>query len=195
MLELRSQKELALCLKILQDERIRIFYKHTSVRGLLCHHSLIVHELYEGHTVFAADAIVVLAERGRRVDDSRAVRHRDIAVADYEMSLFILPCHGLCRIVEKRLVFPVLESLPFESLDYLVRHALILASKLAERLVEQRLCHIVGIAVRGFYLAIFIVWIDAESEVRRKRPGRRRPSEKIGIFTLCLESHDGGTLF
>ena len=96
MLKLRCVKQLALCVQVLQDMRVRILHKGPSVRSVLCHFTLAVHKLYKGQIVPAAYLSVILTKCRCDMDDTSTVSHSDIGITGNEMSLFLLLCCYLC---------------------------------------------------------------------------------------------------
>ena len=178
-------EELAALFEILENQRVGILYEDPRPIRLLRHLALVVDELDERHIVLAADAVIVLAECGRRVDDARAVLGRNVVVADNEerLVLHVFRCKGV-----ERLVLAVLELAAFHC-----REDFAIAPRVREHAVHQRLGEVIDLAVHT-HLHIGHIRIHAESEVRRQRPRGRRPREEVGILIGSLEAHDCRTL-
>ena len=183
--ELRCLEELAALFEIVKNQRIRILHEDARPIRLLGHLALFVDELDERHIILAADAVIVLAECRRRVDDARAVLRGDVVVADHEECLVahILRCKGI-----ERLVFAV-----FELAALHLGELLTLAPRAVEYAVHERLGEVVDLAVDAQF-DVGYIRVHAKAEVRRKRPRGRRPCEEVGILVRRLERHDGRAL-
>ena len=136
------------------------------------------------------------------MDDAGAVRHGDIVIAVDEESLLVLCVRRILRTLVKRLILLVLEVFSLEGLKHNIGLAFrylsvchVLFSGRTEHPVRQRLGDVIREAVSGLYPDIRILRIDAESDVRRKRPWRGRPCEEISILSLCLEADNGRAVF
>ena len=174
MRELRRLEELALLLEILEDQRVGLLDKDARPVRVLRELALAVDEIHEAHAVFHADAVIVLTEGRRHVDDARAVLRRDVVVAEHD-ERFLARLHLADGIGIERLVLPALELLALAAREHraLARHVL-------EHFVDERLGEDVFL-LPDLHLHIVDLRIHAEREVRRQRPGRRRPGEIAGI--------------
>ena len=183
MLEDGRLEEQSLRLQILQDQRIGVLDEDARPIRVRRHFSLRIDELHERHIVLAAHAVVVLTKRRRRMNDARAVRRRDVVIADDEERL-LLDLSLSIRV--ERLVVAILKLLSLHA-----RENLALAVYAVEHRIDERFRQIVD-SIADANLHIRHVGIDAETEVRRQRPRRRRPSEEIGVLPLGLELDHGG---
>ena len=111
MLELRSCKQLALCIQVFQNNRIGILYKHSCICSLFGHLTLAVYKLYKRKVVFASNLRVVFTECRCDVYDTGTVGHGNVSVTGYIMCLLILLLCTLCSACKERFVFLVLEFL------------------------------------------------------------------------------------
>ena len=118
--------------------------------------------------------------------DSGTVRHGDIIIAGHIMSLFALFCHKFTRARKQRLVSFVLQILSGISFKHLICGRS-LTGQTAKHIVKQCLCHVIGIAVRSFYLHISLLRIYTQSHIGRQRPGRSGPRQEIGVFVRTFE--------
>ena len=191
VLELRGVEELSFVPEVFEDDGIGLLHEDPGVGRLGGHVAGAVDELYEREVIAASDAGVVFTERGRDVDDARAVAHRDIAVAGDEMAFFLLLRGAFGGAGPEGLVFAVFERGAGHLLEDLVGRSAVLC-KLAEDGVEKRLCHIVGVPVGGLHLRVGLLGIDAERDVRREGPRGRGPREEVRVLALYLEADDGG---
>ena len=183
VLENGRLEEQPLLLQILQDQRIGVLDKDARPVRVLRHFALRINELHERHVVLAAHAIIVLAERRRRMDDARAVGRRDVVVADDEKRLFLNFPLGI-RI--ERLIVAVLQLLALHACEDFA-----LALDAVKDRMNKRFREIVD-RIADAQLHIIHLGIDAEAEIRRQRPRRRRPCEKVRVLALRLELHQGG---
>ena len=109
------------------------------------------------------------------------------------MRFFVLLCNDLVRKIEQRHVLPVLQLGSLVRPQHLIR-ARSLFRKVSQHLIEQRLCHIISIAVRRLDLAVRLVRVHTQRHVARQRPGCRRPRQKIGVLAHNLKAHNRGAL-
>ena len=141
----------------------------------------LVHHVHDGQPVLFADAVVVLAEGGRDVHDARAVRQRDVPVADDVVRLLLI---AALRVGKERLVFAVFV---FAALLY----GESLVAPLFEQRGHERLRQNVARAVLRLDLGIVLLRVHAEGDVGGQRPGRRRPGEEVGVLhALSFEAHE-----
>ena len=80
------------------------------------------------------------------------------------MTLFILLFTNRLYKIEKRLIFFIFKLAALVFFNNLIS-GLIFGRKLAQHLIKQRLCHIVGIAVCRFYLAVGFFGVYAKRHV------------------------------
>ena len=188
VLKLGSGEELALAVEVCYNHGVSLLDEYACVGGLLSHLALAVNELNEGKAVLPAYLRVVLTECGRDMNDTRTVGHGYVAVADNVVSLELLPCRLAAGALEEGLILAVFKSRAGHSLEYLVCGSAVLALKAAENALEQCLCHIVGVAVARLNLAIGVLRVYAERNVRGKGPGGGCPSEEVCVLTHALEA-------
>ena len=194
MLELRSCKQLALCIQILQNNRICILYKHSCICSLFGHLTLTVYKLYKRKVIFASYLRVVFTECRCDVYDTGTVGHGNVSVTGYIMCLLILLLRALCSTCEERFVFLILEFLTLIGFQNLISfYTIFLVSKLAKYTVQKCLCHVVGSSVSSLYLAVGLIRIHTKCHVGRQGPRSRGPYEEICILTAYLEGSDCGT--
>ena len=186
VLEDRRLEETPLFFQVLQNQRIGVLDEDARPVRVRRHLALCVNELHERHVVLAAHAVVVLAERRRRMDDARAVGRRDIVVAYNEECLLLDFSLGI-RI--ERLIIAILKLLALHA-----RENLALALDALKDRIDERFREIVD-GITDAQLHVGHIGIDAETEVRRQRPRRRRPGEEVRVLPLRLELDHGGTLF
>ena len=120
------------------------------------------------------------------MDNAGTVRHRDILVRVDKESLLVLTRRRFRRTAVERLIGLMLQLLAGVALQNFIA--------LAEHLLKQCLREIVGVAVRCLDLHITLVRVHAEADVRGQGPGRRGPSEEVGIFALDLKAHNCGSV-
>ncbi len=125
--------------------------------------------------------------------DTGTVGHGNVVVAGHIMALLALFCRSLPRAGKKRLVLLVFQVRSHISLQYLVGRFSFLR-KLSKHRVQERLRHIVGVAVGRFHLHISLRWVHAQRHVGRKRPGRGRPCQEVSVLAHHLKAHHRGTL-
>ena len=186
MCELGRLKELSLFLKILQNHRVGFFDKDAREIRIFRHLAAAVDKAGESNVVLLADAVIVFAKGRRHMDDARTIFRRDIVVIRDEKRLLALQlafCIGV-----KRLVFAVLERFALHLFENFT-----VAFHAFKDGIDKRFCEIIDCICHA-NLYIIDVRVDAEGEIRWKRPRRRRPCEEIGIFALDLELDDSGTL-
>ena len=127
------------------------------------------------------------------MNDSGTVCHRNIRITHDVMCLFVLFFDNVLRAVKKRFVF---FSFKFDTLfrlkDFVGFHAFLFVSELSEYLVKQRFRHIIGIAVRSFYLAVILIRVHTECNVTRQRPRCGRPCQEISILSNDFKTRDRG---
>ena len=184
MLKLRRLDQQSALLQILQNELVRVLDEHAGPLGLLGQAALRIHQLNERQVILTTHAGVVLTECRRNVNDTGAVAHGDVGIADDIVELRALALHGV-----ERLILDVLERLALHRF-----HDDRLLFLAAEDGFDQRTRHIVGVALEG-QLHIFVIRVDAQRDVARQRPRGRRPRDEIGVLrALHLEADDRGRL-
>ena len=189
--EFRCLEELALLLEIVKDHGIGLLDEDTRPSRLCRQLALAVDEIDKGDIIVAADAVIVFTKGRSHVDDARAVFRRDVIITrDDERLLagFCLFCHSCVGKRIKRLVFLVLEILALAFAEDFT-----FSFHTFKYGIDQCFCQDVYRAVHA-YLDVIDFRIDAECEIRRQRPRRRRPGEEIRIFALDLELDHGRTL-
>ena len=92
------------------------------------------------------------------------VGHCNIGVAGNIMTLFILLFANGLYAIEKRLIFFIFKLAALVFLNNFIS-GLIFGRKLAQHLIKQCLCHIVGIAVCRFYLAVGFFGVYAKRHI------------------------------
>ena len=80
------------------------------------------------------------------------------------MTLFILLFANGLYAIEKRLIFFIFKLAALVFLNNFIS-GLFFCCKLAQHLIKQRLCHIVGVAIRRLYLAIAFFGVYAKRHV------------------------------
>ena len=119
MLEGHHLKELAAIFEHFDYNFIRLFGKQPVESGKsLVEATALVDELNHGEAVALAHLVVVLAERGRNVNDARAVAHGDVGVAYNVVRFYFCTCGGNAlnfrrRLFKQRLIF---QPLPLAAL-------------------------------------------------------------------------------
>ena len=113
--------------------------------------------------------------------DAGTIAHGNVTVAGHEMCLLILLLCSLSRTGKEGFIFLIFQILADVSLKNLIS-LLVLGRKLSKNSVKKCLCHIISSAVSSLYLAISLVWVYAESQVRGQGPGRGRPRQEISIL-------------
>ena len=98
------------------------------------------------------------------MDYACTVAHCNIAVAGNIVSLLVLLCYILACAFKQRLVFLMLQLASGEGLKDLICRLVVLC-KSAQNAVQQSLCKIICVAVRGLYLCIGLVGVHAERHV------------------------------
>ena len=162
-------------LEILEHQRVGVLDEHARPLGVLGHPALAVDEVDERHVVLAADAVVVLAERRRDVDDAGAVAHGDVLVAHDEPGLLLELAHGEVKQRDVLHAAQVTARHFGEHLNLLAREAR----------VDECLGHDDDLTVHG-ELAVGVVRVDAQREVARQGPRGGRPREEVGVV-LALD--------
>ena len=120
------------------------------------------------------------------MDNSRTVCQRYIIVASYIKCFLMLVRYTVSRTLVKRLIFLILQLLARISLKYFIGSLPVFCQRGKNR-VKKRLGHVISIAVNTFYFCVCLFRIHAKTQVRRQRPRRSRPSQKIRIFPCCLK--------
>ena len=204
----RCRKEQLSCRQVLEYFRIGTDHAlsqflcvglaaHTSKRGALLQYTLFVYHLYERQVILAAYVRIVFTEGRSDMYHAGTIGHRNVFVTYYIEALLVLTVRiGLCTFIQ-RLVLLVLQIRTFVSLQHLVSRLagflIFLGQQLGQHGIQQCLCHIVGIAVAGFYLTVGLCRMYAECHVARQGPGCGGPGQDESVFVLTLEAHDRGT--
>ncbi len=172
--ELRRLEELALFLEVLEDQRIGLLDEDARPVRVLRELALAVDEVHEADAVRHADTVIVLTKGRCQMDDARAVLRRDIVVCEDE-ERFLARLHLADSVGIERLVLPAdeLPALAAREHRALARHVL-------EHFVDESLGEDVFL-LPDLHLHIVDLRIHTEREVRRQRPGRRRPGEVAGV--------------
>ena len=98
VLEGQRLEELAALFEHLQNDGVCLLDEEAVKFGAaLVELALFVDEGDDGERINFADVVVVLTERGRDVDDARAVRQRDVGIADDFIHALPLVLHGFER--------------------------------------------------------------------------------------------------
>ena len=126
--------------------------------------------------------------------DAGTIGHCDIGVTCHVVGLLVLPGSLLPRAGEQRLVLLVFQVGSLAGLQNLVG-GLPLFRQAAQDGVQQGLGHVIGVAVRGFYLYIGLVRVHTQSHVGGQCPRGRSPCQEKGILAHALEPGYGGALF
>ena len=121
------------------------------------------------------------------MNDACTVCHGNIGVAGDIMTLFVLLFANRLYTIEKRLIFFIFKLAALIFFYYFISRS-IFRRKLAQNLIKQSLCYIVGIAVCRLYLAVGFVGVYAERNVRGKRPRSGCPCKEIGVLAHNLEA-------
>ena len=205
VLHLRRREQQAALFQIFQHGGVRALFSalhlrfrrlaaHPGERRFRLHAAVLVHHLHEGRVVFPSDPCVVFAERRRRMNDARAVFHRDVAVALHEKRFFMLFFGRFGSAGVQRLIFAVFELFSGHFRKNFVGRGVVFLQR-AENGIEQCLRHVIHVSVRRLHLRVRLFRIHAETDVRRQGPGRRRPCEEVGVLALDLEADDRRALF
>ena len=201
MLKLRRVKEKPFPLQISQNQRIRFFYKNARVSGLLGQLTFSVYELNERKIIFSSHIGVVLAERRCNVNNTCTVRHGNVAVASDVMRFFPLLLDDLVREIKQRFILLALKITAPVSLKYLIglnraavlpaiRAGSFCSSKPSEDFLQEGFCHVVSVPVRSFYLAVSLIRVHAEGDIRRQCPRCCRPCQKVRLLAHHFKACD-----
>ena len=194
MLEFRSIEELAFFVQICEDHRICFLYENACVWCLFCQVTLSVYELYEWQFIVTSDSAVVFTECRCDVNDTCTITHSNVVITGYEMSFFALFCCCLACACKKRLIFLTLKVCSFVFLKDLICRLIILC-KLAENLIQKCFCHVIGIAVCCFYLAVDLIRVYTKCDVGWKCPRCCCPCQEVCVLTNNFKTNDCRTLF
>ena len=169
MLERGRSHQQAALVEILQHHGIGLLDERAAPRRALVHLALGVDQLQEGDMVLAADARVVLAERGGDVYNAGTVGHGDVIVRnDHPGVLFIFNApDDLALEVEQRLILHAHQIAAGEGgfiRDFLIAHDG----------GDQRVRHDDRAAL-ALEAGVGFVAVDAQRDVAGQRPGRGRP--------------------
>ena len=118
----------------------------------------------EGEIILSADLGVVLAECGSDMNDTGTIRHGYVVVAYDIVSGSLLTCDLSCGALEEGLVSASFKSRAGHFLEDRVGN-LALLCKRREHLIEQSLCHVIGVAVDAGYLAVGVLGVDTKCNV------------------------------
>ena len=193
MLKLGRIKKLALFIQILDDLRIRFLHKKARIGSFGCHITFAVHELYERQIVLAAHLCIVLTEGRSDVYDTGTIRHCDITVTSYIVGFLFLFLRLSPGTGKERFVSLVLQIGTHVGLQNLIG-GLSFLRQLPEHIIQKRLRHIIGIAVRRLHFHIGFHGIDTERHIGGQCPGRGRPCQEISILVHHLKPYNCGTL-
>ena len=213
----RIEKDSALC-QILQylgiagnrtgfDFLLGRFAAHSrKFAGFGFHLSCTVHHLYERSIVFTSDSRIVFTERGSDMYDTGTVGHGYVFITVYEEG-FLMLLLGFCGCTfVKRFVFLIFKVGTFVSFKnficlavshrciFCIAFLILCGKECADYGIQKRYCHIVGLAVNGFYFCILIVRVYAKTDVRRQCPGGCGPCKEVCIFIFYFETNDCGTI-
>ena len=202
MLKLRRGEQFSLPVQVADDIRVRVLDKFSGVRSLLGHISPPVHKLHQGQAVLPSHIGIVLTKGRGDVHDTGTVGHGDIAVAGHIVGLFPLSCRLLSGAGKEGFILPVLQILPFVSLQHLIGRGAFPASRLllfrclaSQNLIQQSLGHIIGKTLRRLHLHISLLRVHAQSHVGGQGPGRGGPGKEKGILPHTFKPHHRRALF
>ena len=163
VLKRQRGKEFAALLQRFQDRLVRVLYEHAVPRRAAAQMPGGVDKLQKRKVPNLTDAVVVLAECRRNVDDAGPVGQRDVIVRHHPITLLAAEVHGK---VEQRLILGADKRFAREAIDDL--------SVLAQHGSNQRFRKDIRFAVfDGFH--IHFMCVDAQRDVRGQRPRRGRP--------------------
>ena len=126
------------------------------------------------------------------MNHASTVCQRYIVVAGHIERLLVLIRDPVRRTLIQRLILLIFQVLSLAGLKYLVCCLAFLRQR-PEHRIQKRFRHVISIAVHTLHLSVSLNRIHAESQVRRQRPGRRRPCQEIRILILHLETDNGRT--
>ena len=164
MLKLWCSKQLALCIKVFENMRVGIFYKHSPIRCFSCHIALCINKLYKRKVIVSAYPCVVLTESRSDMNYTRTVGHGYIVVAGHKMTLLALLFSAFTGAGEKRFIFCPFKILTHAAFKHFVS-CLAFLCKTAKHRIKQRLSHDIGVSVRSFYLAVCVGGVNAKCYV------------------------------
>ena len=194
MLEFRSVEQFAFFVKIGKNHRVCFLNKYASVWCLSCQVTFSIYKLYEWKVILTAHTAIVFTECRSNMNDTGTIAHGNVVIAYNVVCFFALGCYIVACAFEKRLVLFVFQILTFVSLKNFVCRLLILR-KLAKYFVKKGFCHIIGVSVCSFYLAVGLIRIYTKCNVGWQCPRRGGPCQEICILANNLETCDCRAFF
>mmetsp|Transcript_104540 Transcript_104540/g.320206 ORF Transcript_104540/g.320206 Transcript_104540/m.320206 type:complete len:420 (-) Transcript_104540:23-1282(-) len=162
----------------------------------------LVHGVHHAGSVLVDDAegaahpVIVLAEGGRLVDDARARLVRDVRVRD-DVPDLVQSALGLdlgAEVREQRLVGEAFQCRAFDLLQKIEVLLGVLLDGRADPLEAVLANDPLGIVAKLLLQTqVRHLGVDAQRQVRRQGPGRRRPRQDVRVvLAFQLELHDDG---
>ena len=191
VLKLRSRKQQVRILQSLQDKGICFLYKYTRPGSFFGHIAFTVYQLYERKIIFSAYVCIVFTECRCDMNHAGTICQGNVRIAGYIVGFLILFFTDIhCTVKQRliRLVFQIFTCVGFQ--HFIGGSFRIFRIQLAKNSIQQSFCHIIGIAVSSFYLAVCFVRIYAECNVGGQGPRRGCPCQEISIFADYLEAND-----
>ena len=122
------------------------------------------------------------------MDNSRTVRHGNIAVAGHIMAFLFLFYGSFSGAGKQRLVFLIFQIFSRVSFKNLIGRLAFL-TQLSEHGVKKRLCHVISASVRRFYLRVGFFRVHAQRHVRGQRPRRGCPCQEKSVLAHHFEAN------
>ena len=193
MLKLGGIVQQAPAFQVHQHLGVGVLHKQPSKGGLLGHMALAIHKLHKWQVIAAAYLGVVLTKGQRNVNDAGTVTHGNIVGAGHIKALFLLLLGALGSAGEKRLIFLIFQCGAGHLFQHLVGWG-VLGLQPSQYSIQQRLRHVVGVAVGGLHLAVGVLGIDAQRHIAGQGPGGGGPRQEVRILALYLKTHNGTAL-
>ena len=193
MLKLGGIVQQTPALQVHQYLGVGVLHKQPRKGRFLGHMALAIHKLHKWQVIAAAYLGVVLTKGRRDVNDAGTVAHGNIVGAGHIKALFLLLLGALGSAGEKRLIFLIFQCGAGHLFQHLVGWG-VLGLQPSQYGIQQRLRHVVGVAIGRLHLAVGVLWIDAQRHIAGQGPGGGGPRQEVRILTLYLKTHNGTAL-
>ena len=175
-------KQQAALLEVGQHQLVSVLHEHAGPLGIGGHAALSIHEVDKGDVVFAAYAVIVLAESGSDMNDAGTIGHGNVVVAYHAPGGLVQLANGK---VKQGHVFHAGQFIAGElgsDFGFLI----------TEHGGNQRLGHDVVLAFHG-EAAVGVAGVHTQGKVAGQGPGGGGPGQQVGVFfALDLEQHERG---
>ena len=151
-------------LQVHQHLGVGVLHKQPRKGRFLGHMALAIHKLHKGQVIAAAYLGVVLTKGRRDVNDAGTVAHGNIVGAGHIKALFLLLLGALGSAGEKRLIFLIFQCGAGHLLQHLIGWG-VLGLQPSQYGIQQRLRHVVGVAVGGLHLAVGVLGIHTQRHI------------------------------